>query len=464
MSTIAVILAAGLGKRMQSALPKVLHPILGDPSLLWVLRALPPQVTGAVVVVHHGRELVEAALASWARLGLLPCPVTPVDQGEPLGTGHAVAAAVGELNRLEAETVVILCGDVPLIRAETVARLAQSQGLLLAMDLEDPTGYGRVLQRADGTLGRIVEHKDATEAERAVRRVNGGAYALPWPQLRTALSRLSKANAQGEYYLTDAVVDVANATPVAVELCSGEELMGMNSRADQAQLQAFARARVNQAWMEAGVTFLDPASTLVGPRVQLSRDVLVAPGARLEGAVRVEENVTVGQGSVLTECAIGAGVEIRPYCVIHGSQVGAGSTLGPFAHLREGTLLEEGVHLGNFVETKKSTLRKGAKANHLSYLGDAEVGERTNVGAGFISCNYDGFNKHRTVIGRDVFVGSDVQLVAPITLGDGCIIGAGSTITADVPAGALALTRPPLVIKEGLAEHLREKQKKNKRV
>jgi bifunctional UDP-N-acetylglucosamine pyrophosphorylase/glucosamine-1-phosphate N-acetyltransferase len=457
MSTIALILAAGLGKRMKSRMPKVLHPVLGDPSLLWVLRALPPEVEGAVVVVHHEKEQVQAELGRWAQGGLLPCPVTAVDQEEPLGTGHAARMAGPALDRLGAERVVVLCGDVPLIRPETVARLAQSPGLLLAMDLEDPAGYGRVLQGPDGSLRAIVEHKDASEEVRAVRRVNGGAYALPWRELKEALSRLSNANAQGEYYLTDAVMDVAARTAVAVELCEPEEMLGMNSRKDQALLQAYARDRINGRWREEGVTFLDPAATLVGPRATLARDVTLGPGCRLEGAVQVGEGSQVGQGCVLSDTAVGAGVEIRPYCVLHASRVGDGAKVGPFAHLREGSVLEDLVHVGNFVETKKTVLRMGAKANHLSYLGDAEVGERTNIGAGFITCNYDGFNKHRTFIGKDVFVGSDTQLVAPVTLGDGCTIGAGSTITADVAPGALALTRAPLVQKPGGGERLREK-------
>ena len=462
MSTIAVILAAGLGKRMKSAMPKVLHPILGDPSLLWVLRTLPASVTGAVVVVHHAKEQVEAALAAWTKLGLLPCPTTTVDQANPLGTGHAVQAAGERLDSLGAERVVILCGDVPLIRAETVARLAQSSGTILAMDLQDPTGYGRVLETGSGALEAIVEHKDASPEVLGIHRVNGGAYALPWPQLKLALSRLSNQNAQGEYYLTDAVVDVAGQTEVAVELCPAEELMGMNSRQDQAQLQGFAQARVNAVWMDEGVTFLDPASAIVGPRAQLGRDALVASGVRLEGAVTIGEGTTVGQGSVLSDCRIGLGVVIRPYCVIHGSQVGDGAMLGPFAHLREGSILEEAVHVGNFVETKQTTLHKGAKANHLSYLGDAEVGERTNIGAGFITCNYDGVHKHRTSIGQDVFVGSDCQLIAPIRIGDRAVLGAGSTLTEDVPAGALALTRPQMILKEGGADRLRLKLKGDK--
>jgi bifunctional UDP-N-acetylglucosamine pyrophosphorylase/glucosamine-1-phosphate N-acetyltransferase len=459
MTTIALILAAGLGKRMKSTLPKVLHPILGDPSLLWVLRALPPEVSAAVVVVHHGKEQVAAALAAWAAQGLLPCPATTVDQGEPLGTGHAAQQAAAELDRLGCARVVILCGDVPLIHGATVARLARTGGTLLAMDLADPAGYGRVLQRADGTLEAVVEHKDASEAVRAVKRVNGGAYALPWPALREALGRLSNRNAQGEYYLTDAVMDVAARTPVAVELCDPEEMIGMNSRADQALLQAYARDRINGHWMDQGVTFLDPEATLVGPRAVLAQDVMMAPGASLAGTVELGPGTRVDQGCVLTDCRIGAGVHIKPYCVIDRSDVGPGCQLGPFAHLREGTLLETGVHLGNFVETKKATLRAGAKANHLSYLGDAEVGERSNIGAGLITCNYDGFHKNYTTIGRDVFVGSDCQLVAPVRLGDGAIIGAGSTITSDVPPGALALTRAPLVLKEGAADRLRQKQK-----
>jgi bifunctional UDP-N-acetylglucosamine pyrophosphorylase/glucosamine-1-phosphate N-acetyltransferase len=252
-------------------------------------------------------------------------------------------------------------------------------------------------------------------------------------------------------------MDVAARTAVAVELCEPEEMLGMNSRKDQALLQAYARDRINGRWMEEGVTFLDPAATLVGPRATLARDVTLGPGCRLEGAVQVGEGSQVGQGCVLSDTAVGAGVEIRPYCVLHASRVGDGAKVGPFAHLREGSVLEDLVHVGNFVETKKTVLRMGAKANHLSYLGDAEVGERTNIGAGFITCNYDGFNKHRTFIGKDVFVGSDTQLVAPVTLGDGCTIGAGSTITADVAPGALALTRAPLVQKPGGGERLREK-------
>jgi len=460
MSTVAVILAAGLGTRMKSRLPKVLHPILGDPSLLWVLRTLPADLGGAVVVVHHGKEAVLAALESWQKAGLLPCPVSTVDQGEPLGTGHALQVCIPELDRLGATRVAILCGDVPLTSSATVSHLCAAQALLLAMDLPAPGAYGRVLQHADGSLAGLVEAKDASPEQLAVQRVNGGAYALPWPALRRALLGLRNDNAQKEYYLTDAVAAVGREIPVAVEVCDPEELAGMNSRLDQATLQAAAQARIQRHWMTEGVSFLHGDSTLVGPRVILSRDVLLEPGVRLEGEVRIGEGCRIGQGTVITDSTLDEGVEVRPYCVIERARVGAGAKVGPFARLREGTELGEAVHIGNFVETKKAKFHRGAKANHLAYLGDAEIGEGTNIGAGVITCNYDGVNKHHTAIGRHVFVGSDTQLVAPVSIGDGALIGAGSTITRDVPADALALSRVPQTAREGGATRVRQRQRK----
>ena len=464
MATVAVILAAGLGIRMKSRLPKVLHPVLGDASLLWVLRALPTNLDGAVVVVHHGKEQVLGALEAWEKAGLLPCPVTTVDQGEPLGTGHALQVCIPELDRLGATRVAILCGDVPLTTPATVLHLCAAEALLLAMDLSTPGSYGRVLQHPDGRLAGIVEAKDATPEQLAGQRANGGAYALPWPALRQALQGLTNDNAQKEYYLTDAVAAVGRELPVAVEICAPEELAGMNSRQDQAALQAAAQRRIQQHWMAEGVTFLHPDSTLVGPRVVLHRDVLLEPGVRMEGGVIVGEASRIGQGTVITNSLLGEGVEVLPYCVIDRAHVGAGSKVGPFARLREGTDLAEGVHIGNFVETKKAKLHRGAKANHLAYLGDTEIGEGTNIGAGVITCNYDGVNKHRTTIGRNVFVGSDTQLVAPVVIGDGALIGAGSTITQDVPCDALALSRVPQISREGGASKLRSRQKKETEV
>ena len=460
MSTVAVILAAGLGTRMKSRIPKVLHPILGDPSLLWALRTLPAGLGGAVVVVHHGKEQVLAALDAWRKAGLLPCPVSTVDQGEPLGTGHALQVCIPELDRIGASRVVILCGDVPLTTAATVFRLCAADALLLAMDLPSPGSYGRVIQHPDGSLAGIVEAKDATPEQLTVQRVNGGAYALPWPALRRALKDLKNENAQKEYYLTDAVVAVGRELPVAVEVCDPEELAGMNSRQDQAALQAAAQRRIQRHWMTEGVTFLHPDSILVGPRVTLQRDVLVEPGVRLEGAVQIGEGCRIGQGTVITDSLLEENVEVRPYCVIERARIGPGAQVGPFARLREGTDLAEGVHIGNFVETKKAKLHRGVKAGHLAYLGDTEIGEDTNIGAGVITCNYDGMHKHKTTIGRGVFVGSDTQLVAPVVIGDGALIGAGSTITMDVPADALALSRTPQTFREGGASRLRDRQKK----
>jgi bifunctional UDP-N-acetylglucosamine pyrophosphorylase/glucosamine-1-phosphate N-acetyltransferase len=460
MSTVAVILAAGLGTRMKSQLPKVLHPILGDPSLLWVLRALPAGLAGAIVVLHHGKQQVMAALEAWQQAGLLPCPISIVDQGEPLGTGHALQVCIPELDRLGATQVAILCGDVPLTSAGTVSHLCQAKALLLAMDLLAPGSYGRVLQHPDGRLADLVEAKDASTEQLAVQRVNGGAYALPWPALRKALLGLTNHNAQREFYLTDAVAAVAQEVPVAVEVCAEEELAGMNSRQDQAALQASAQRRIQEHWMTAGVSFLQPESILVGPRVTLQRDVLLEPGVRLDGAVDIGEGCRIGQGSIISDSTLGEGVDVRPYSIIERAQVGNGAKIGPFARLREGTDLAEGVHIGNFVETKKAKLHRGAKANHLAYLGDTEIGEGSNIGAGVITCNYDGVNKHRTIIGRNAFIGSDTQLVAPVVIGDGALIGAGSTITSDVPVDALALSRTPQTMREGGAAKLRARQKK----
>ncbi|MBL0209656.1 MAG: bifunctional UDP-N-acetylglucosamine diphosphorylase/glucosamine-1-phosphate N-acetyltransferase GlmU [Holophagaceae bacterium] len=460
MKTVAVILAAGLGKRMKSRIPKVLHPILGDPALLWVLRALPAGLEAAIVVVHHGKDQVLAALESWRAEGLLPCPVLTVDQGQPLGTGHAVRACEAGLDRLKAGRVLILSGDVPLIRAETVESLCASEGSLLAMEIPDPTGYGRVVQNLDGSLSRLVEQRDAGPGERAITLVNGGAYALPWAPLKPALHRLKPNNAQGELYLTDAVMEVAAERPVKVELCDPEELAGMNSRDDQAALQASAQWRTTRRWMAVGVSFLDASSTFLGPRVVLGQDVLIEPSVRMEGLVKVGAGTRIGQGSIITGGDIGKDVSIRPYSIIEGARIGDHCVVGPFARLREGTELQAGAHVGNFVETKQTLIKKGAKANHLAYLGDSEVGANTNIGAGVIFCNYDGVKKHRTTIGKDAFIGSDSQLVAPVAIGDGAVVAAGSTITGDVPAGALAMTRPALVLKEEGAVRYWERLKK----
>lgn len=459
MKTVAVILAAGLGTRMKSRLPKVLHPVLGDPSLLWVLRSLPDDIDHALVVVHHGKSEVAAAMFGWHEENLIRVQPQPVDQGQALGTGHALQACAETLDRLGADRVLILSGDVPLTRQHTLMELAAHDAAILAMDLDQPGAYGRVLQHEDGRLAGLVEFKDATETQRAVCRVNGGVYALPWSPLKTALAGLKNDNAQGEYYLTDAVATVAAAVPVAVQVADPSELLGMNSRADQALLQAIARDRINAAWMAEGVTFLDSANTLISPRAKLGKDTVVEPLVRVDGASRIGEGCLLGQGAILSAAKVEDGAEIRPYSVIDGARIGPGAVVGPFARLREGTDLGAGVRVGNFVEMKKAKLGRGAKANHLAYIGDAEIGEDSNLGAGVITCNYDGFTKHRTIVGKRAFIGSDTQLVAPVTVGDGAIVAAGTTLTQDVPADALALSRTSQVNKEGGASRQREKRK-----
>ena len=410
MPIVALILATDSGERMKTDLPPALHPVLGDPALLWVLRALPPSVAGVVVAGPRDARQMADALASWQAQGLLPCPAS----GVASAPGSEVQAAAEELDRLGASQVLVVSGAAPLLRSSLLERLAASEGMRTADE-----------QAAHAPCPCLV----------------------PWKALKQAL-------AEGKRSWMQAVESLVPATGGP---CAPEERMELVSRTILAALQAEARDRVNAAWLEAGVTFMDPATTWVGPRVSLGEDVVLEPGVRLEGDTRVAAGVRIGQGSIVRDSHVGPGVDIRPYCVIQSSEIGAGARIGPFAHLREGSRLEDEVHVGNFVETKKTILHMGAKANHLSYLGDAEVGERTNLGAGFISCNYDGFQKHRTVIGKDAFVGSDCQLVAPVTVGDGAILGAGSTITEDVPAGALALTRAPLVVKEDAARRLREK-------
>jgi bifunctional UDP-N-acetylglucosamine pyrophosphorylase/glucosamine-1-phosphate N-acetyltransferase len=365
--------------------------------------------------------------------------------------------------------VLVLSGDVPLLRKATLARLleerrrARASVAFLTTTPPDAAGYGRVVRDASGGFVRIVEEKDASDAERRIREVNAGVYAFDGAFVSRALPRLSKENAQGEYYLTDVLSlreEGARAVPVQVEDAS--EVMGVNSRRELAAVDALLRTRAAGAAMDAGATLLRPETITLDETVALEPDVVVEPFASLFGATRVAKGSRIGQGAVIRDSVLGAGVTVRPYCVIESSRIGDGAVVGPFARLREGTELAENVHIGNFVETKKARLAKGAKANHLTYLGDVEVGERTNVGAGVITCNYDGFAKHKTTIGKDVFVGSDVQLVAPVSVGDGAIVGAGTTVTQDVPADALATSRSPQANVPGYAPGYRErKSKKN---
>ncbi|MBT9560022.1 MAG: bifunctional UDP-N-acetylglucosamine diphosphorylase/glucosamine-1-phosphate N-acetyltransferase GlmU [Myxococcales bacterium] len=457
-TTVAVILAAGQGTRMRSALPKVLHEVLGRPLVHFpVLAALEAGVSRVVVVVGHGRDQVEASVRSVA-----PDAIFAV-QSEQRGTADAVKAAVAHFG--DARRVLILSGDVPGPTSATIAALLAAPGpgtsasplTVVGFTAADPTGYGRLVTNADGGLLAIVEHKDAAKAGRtdilAETRCNAGIYLVERDLLSETLTRVAGDNAQGELYLTDVARFAAEAGRPGRVYLAGDaaEVEGVNDRAQLAQADARLRRRRNLELMRAGVTLLDPERIRVGFDVTVEADVVLGPDVTLTGRSTVASGASIGQGTVVKDSRIAGGAEILPYCVLDDADVGPRATVGPFAHLRPGTRLLEKAKVGNFVETKKTTLGRGAKASHLTYLGDCDVGEDSNIGAGTITCNYDGVNKHRTRIGARVFVGSNTELVAPCTLGDESVVGAGTTVTADVPAGALALSRAPQVNLDGWA-------------
>ncbi|MDD0844815.1 bifunctional UDP-N-acetylglucosamine diphosphorylase/glucosamine-1-phosphate N-acetyltransferase GlmU [Pseudomonas sp. Gutcm_11s] len=437
MSLDIVILAAGQGTRMRSALPKVLHPVAGKPMLGHVIdtaRKLSPRKIH--VVIGHGAELVRERLAA--------DDINFVLQAEQLGTGHAVAQA---LPALEAEKVLILYGDVPLTQVETLTRLLEQanefQLGLLTVNLADPTGYGRIVRDANGVVQAIVEHKDASETQRAIREGNTGILAVPGKRLGDWLGRLSNSNAQGEYYLTDVIaMAVADGLVVATETAQDEmEVLGANDRIQLSQLECHYQQRMARQLMAQGVTLFDPHRFDVRGEVTVGRDVTIDINVILEGRVVIEDDVQIGPNCVIKDSILRRGSIVKANSHLEGAEVGEGADCGPFARLRPGAKLGAKAHVGNFVELKNAVLGEGAKAGHLSYLGDAEIGARTNIGAGTITCNYDGANKHKTVMGEDVFIGSNSSIVAPVTLGDGATTGAGSTVTQDVPAAALAVGR-----------------------
>lgn len=437
MSLDIVILAAGQGTRMRSALPKVLHPVAGKSMLGHVIdtaRQLQPH--SIHVVIGHGAEAVRELLAA--------PDLNFVLQAEQLGTGHAVAQA---LPALSGERVLILYGDVPLIAAETLQRLlglvSDQQLGLLTVQLADPTGYGRIVRGADGQVEAIVEHKDANAEQRAICEGNTGILAVPGKRLADWLGRLSNSNAQGEYYLTDVIaMAVADGLVVATEQASDEmEVLGANDRIQLSQLERHYQYRAGRRLMAQGVTLIDPARFDLRGEVTVGRDVLIDINVILEGQVVIEDGVHIGPNCVIKDSVLRQGAIVKANSHLDGADVGEGADCGPFARLRPGTVLGAKAHVGNFVELKNAKLGAGAKAGHLSYLGDAEIGARTNIGAGTITCNYDGANKFKTVLGEDVFIGSNSSLVAPVSLGNGATTGAGSTVTTDVPANTLAVGR-----------------------
>jgi bifunctional UDP-N-acetylglucosamine pyrophosphorylase/glucosamine-1-phosphate N-acetyltransferase len=437
MQLDVIVLAAGLGKRMRSDLPKVLHPLAGRPLLAHVIDAARALAPRKIFVVHgHGADKVRAAF-----------PDSGVDwvlQAEQLGTGHAVLQALPQLS--PDANVLILYGDVPLVRPATLKRLLEGArgGLaMLTAELADPSGYGRIVRDAAQRVGRVVEQKDATASELALREVNAGFFCLSARRLAPWLSKIDNDNAQKEYYLTDlAALAVADAVPVvAVKVEDQWEVAGVNSMQELAALERVVQAREARRLLDAGVTLADPARIDVRGALECGRDVSIDVNCVFEGRVSLGDNVRVGPNCVLRNVSIGAGTEVLAFSHLDDAELGERCRVGPFARLRPGASLAEDVHVGNFVEVKASRLGAGSKANHLSYLGDSEVGRRVNVGAGTITCNYDGAAKHRTVIEDDCFIGSDATLVAPVRIARGSYIGAGSTISKDTPPGQLTVAR-----------------------
>ncbi|OFW54654.1 MAG: UDP-N-acetylglucosamine diphosphorylase/glucosamine-1-phosphate N-acetyltransferase [Actinobacteria bacterium RBG_16_70_17] len=436
MSLRAIVLAAGRGTRMHSEVPKVLFPIAGRPLLAWVLDAVAgvsPNET--LVVVGHGADQVTA---------LLPADVRAVVQEPQLGTGHAVMAALAAMGEVAGDTVLVVPGDTPLLRPETlralVAALPGATAALLTARMPDPAGYGRVRREGDRVLG-IVEDRDATPEQRAIDEVAVSTYVFEGAALAGALGGLAPDNDQGEYYLTDAIgLLAASGTVRGVPVADPAEVQGVNSHAQLAQVSADVRRRINAGWMAAGVWMLDPERVYLDAAVSLEAGARLYPEVHLEGSTTVAAEASVGPQVFAVDSAIGPGARVW-YAVLRGAEVGEGAQVGPFASLRPGTRLASGSKVGTFVETKNTVVGRGSKVPHLSYMGDATIGEEANVGAGTITCNYDGRNKHRTVIGDRAFIGSDTMLVAPVQIGDDAVTGAGSAITRDVPAGALGVER-----------------------
>ncbi len=433
-----VILAAGKGTRMRSELPKVLHPLAGRPLLAHVLAAADALRPQRICVVYgHGGERLPEAMGRQ--------DVVWVRQEPQLGTGHAVQQAAPHLD--PGAAVLVLYGDVPLIRQETLQEMvliAREGALaLLTVRLANPAGYGRIVRNARGQVTRIVEHKDASAEELAIDEVNTGILALPEAKLAGWLARLSSANAQGEYYLTD-VIGMAAAEGERILPCHPAaewEVLGVNSRAQLAALERTHQRNLAGALLNQGVTLLDPARLDIRGELACGQDVLIDVNCVFEGRVILGDGVRVGANCVLKDVEVAAGAEILPFCHIEGAQVGAASRIGPYSRIRPGTVLAAEAHIGNFVELKASQVGFNAKINHLSYVGDATVGQKVNIGAGTITCNYDGAHKHRTVIGDNAFIGSNTALVAPLTVGENATVGAGSVLTRDAPAGELTLSR-----------------------
>ena len=456
-----VIMAAGKGTRLKSRRPKVLHEIGGKPLLAHVIAAATKVVAAAdiYVVIGHEAEQVRSAMAGTG--------VSFVEQAEQRGTGHAIQCAAASIAGYE--NLLVLSGDVPLIRPETIEQLwqfheaQQAAMTILTAAPADPTGYGHIVRQSEdsGEVEAIVEQKALTLKQQSIGEINSGIYAFKTAPLLAHLGKLSDDNANREVILTDmaGMLRAAGGRVVAIQAAETAEVLGANTIADLVALDATLRAATASRLMAAGVTIFRPETCVIDAEVEVAADTVIEPFVQLLGRTRIGTDCLIRSYSVIENCTVGDKVLIRQSCILTDSSVAEGAKIGPFAHLRPGSEIGEDAHVGNFVETKKARLGKGAKANHLSYIGDAEVGEKTNIGAGVITCNYDGVHKHMTRIGKGVFVGSDSTLVAPVTIEDGAYIGAGSCITKDVPAGALAVARARQISKEGWVAAKQARQK-----
>ncbi|MFK8027228.1 MAG: bifunctional UDP-N-acetylglucosamine diphosphorylase/glucosamine-1-phosphate N-acetyltransferase GlmU [Gammaproteobacteria bacterium] len=440
MSLNVVILAAGQGTRMRSKLPKVLHQVGGKSMLGHTITTAEKLGADRIIVVYgHGGEAVQADIQNEK--------VEWVEQKERLGTGHAVQQAIPYFTKEADENILILYGDVPLAKEATLSALIEKQPsdsmAILTTELDNPHGYGRIVRNGQGHVEKIVEEKDANDEIRKIAEINTGILSASSKSLINWLNNIDNNNKQQEYYLTDCVgLAVAEGKSVDAVICEDpSEVMGVNNRVHLAQMENVYQQRQREILMVNGATLRDSSSVYIEGEIEIGNDIIIEPNVMLRGQVTIGDDVTIGMNSVITNSVIDAGTVIHPNSVIENSTIGENCEIGPFARVRPETNLASKVKLGNFVEVKKSNIASGSKVNHLSYIGDARIGEKTNIGAGTICCNYDGANKHQTIIGNNVFIGSDTQLVAPVNIDDGATIGAGSTITKDVPAEKLTLSR-----------------------
>jgi bifunctional UDP-N-acetylglucosamine pyrophosphorylase/glucosamine-1-phosphate N-acetyltransferase len=460
LKVMAIVLAAGQGKRMKSKLYKVLHPVCGKPMVSHVLDVVKEaKAERSVVIVGYGAEMVKSYLGDGAEYVL---------QEQQLGTGHAVRQAEALLGGEDGTTIVI-CGDTPLVQASTISAMLElhaksgAAGTVLTAAFADPTGYGRVIRSADGTVQRIVEQKDCSPEEAAVNEINTGTYCFDNKKLFAALANVTSNNAQGEFYLTDVIGLFRESGESVQGYCTSDlaEAIGVNDRVALAEAERFMRERINRNHLLGGVTLIDASSTYIEAGVQIGADTVIYPGTVLRGSTVIGEDCVIGPQADITDSTIGNGASIK-YSVVAESVVGDESTVGPYANLRPGSKLGKGCKIGDFVELKNATLDDGSKVSHLSYVGDAKVGKDVNIGCGAITVNYDGYNKFVTEIGDNAFVGSNVNLIAPVKIGDGAYVVAGSTVTHDVPAGDLAIARERQVNKAGYADKIRGRAKAKK--